>query len=173
MFFNSWYDLLRVVVMGTMGYLTLIFFLRISGKRTLSKMNMFDFVITVALGSTFASLVLSKSVALAEGVVALGLLILLQFIIAWLSVRSKTFRRIVKGEPSLLFLRGQYLNDAMKKQRIAGEEIRSAARAHGISNMSQLGAVILETDGTFSIIPNLHIAEPDVLDDVETSMSQT
>lgn len=173
MFFNSWYDLLRVVVMGTMGYLTLIFFLRISGKRTLSKMNMFDFVITVALGSTFASLVLSKSVALAEGVVALGLLILLQFIIAWLSVRSKTFRRIVKGEPSLLFLRGHYLNDAMKKQRIAGEEIRSAARAHGISNMSQLGAVILETDGTFSIIPNLHIAEPDVLDDVETSISQT
>lgn len=172
MFFNSWYDLFRVIVLGTLGYITLIAFLRISGKRTLSKLNMFDFVITIALGSTYASLILSKTVALAEGAVALGLLILLQYVIAWLSVRSKTFRQVVKGEPSLLFLRGQYLHATMKRERIAVEEIRAAARAQGINDMSQLAVVVLETDGTLSVVPDFHSVDNNALHDVGTSIAQ-
>jgi uncharacterized membrane protein YcaP (DUF421 family) len=155
MILASWTDILRVIVVGTLGYIALIFLLRISGKRTLSKMNMFDFVITIALGSTYASLILSKNVALAEGVIAFALLILLQFVVAWLSVRFPAFKKTVKGEPSLLFYRGQYMDKTLLTERIAHEEVRSAARAEGINRMEDLGAVVLETDGTFSVLPAL------------------
>lgn len=169
MFFNNWGDVLRVIIVGSLGYVTLIVFLRVSGKRTLSKMNMFDFVITVALGSTFASLILSKDVALAEGVVALGLLIWLQYVVAWISVRWKRFREFVKGEPTLLFYRGNYLHDSMRAERIAIEEIRFAARAQGISDMSEVGAIVLETDGTFSVVPDLNADDSGALKDVNLS----
>jgi len=55
MFFDSWFGLLRVIVIGTLAYAALIALLRVSGKRSLSKMNAFDLVVTVALGSTFAA----------------------------------------------------------------------------------------------------------------------
>lgn len=89
MFFDSWAELGRIVVMGVLAYIGLVFLLRVSGKRTLSKMNV-DLVITIALGSTFATVLLSKSVALAEGVLAFAVLISLQFVATWLSVRSST-----------------------------------------------------------------------------------
>ena len=85
-FFDTWLALGRTAVVGVLAYLALVFLLRISGKRTLSKMNAFDLVVTVALGSTLATVLLSKNVALANGVLAFALLIGLQFAITWLSV---------------------------------------------------------------------------------------
>jgi uncharacterized membrane protein YcaP (DUF421 family) len=58
--FNSWSDLGRVLVLGVLGYISLVLLLRISGNRTLSKLNAFDFIVTIALGSTFGSFILIK-----------------------------------------------------------------------------------------------------------------
>src|SRR5688572_2573928 len=99
MFFDNWGELGRVALVGVCAYVALVFMLRISGNRTLSKLNAFDFVVTVALGSTLATVLLSKEVALAEGVLALGLLIALQFLVTWTSVRLPWFNQLVKSEP--------------------------------------------------------------------------
>jgi uncharacterized membrane protein YcaP (DUF421 family) len=109
MLFDSWTGLGRVVLVGTLAYLALVLLLRISGKRTLTKLNAFDLVVTVALGSTLATVLLSKTVALAEGALALGLLVFLQYAIAWLSVRSPGFQSVIKAEPTLLLCRGRFL----------------------------------------------------------------
>src|SRR5918994_214814 len=154
MFFASWAGLARVVVVGTLAYAALVLFLRISGKRTLTKLNAFDLVVTVALSSTLATVLLSKSVALAEGVLALALLIILQFAVAWLSVRSPRFQSFVKAEPTLLLHRGRFLERAMQAERITREEILAASRASGAAKVSGVAAVVLETDGTLSVIPD-------------------
>ena len=83
--FDEWSNLLRTLIIGVPAYIALVFSLRISGKRTLSKMNAFDLVVTVALGSTLATVLLSKDVTLAQGVLAFGLLIGLQFAVTWSS----------------------------------------------------------------------------------------
>jgi uncharacterized membrane protein YcaP (DUF421 family)/outer membrane protein OmpA-like peptidoglycan-associated protein len=153
MFFDSWHGLLRVLVVGTLAYVALVFFLRVSGKRTLSKMNAFDLVVTVALGSTLATITLSKSVALLEGAVALALLIALQLVVTWLSVRSASVRHIVKSEPTLLFCRGHMLAHAMREQRVTPDEVRAAVRAQRIGRMEDVEAVILETDGGLTVLP--------------------
>lgn len=152
MFFDDWPGLLRVLVVGTLAYAALVLALRISGKRTLSKMNAFDLVVTVALGSTLATVLLSQSVALAEGVLAFLLLIGLQYAVAWLSVRFPSFQALVKAEPRLLFHGGRMLQAALRNERVAREEVMAAVRAAGYDSLEQVEAVILETDGTFSVI---------------------
>ena len=152
MLFDSWVGLGRVLLVGTLAYIALVLLLRISGKRTLSKLNAFDLVVTVALGSTFATVLLSKSVALAEGVLALALLILLQYVIAWLSVRSPRFQTLIKAEPTLLLHRGGFLEGAMRAERITREEILAALRASGAAQPQDVAAVVLETDGSLSVI---------------------
>ena len=76
-------------------------------------------MVTVALGSTLATIFLPKEVALAGGVIALALLIVVQFVITWLCVRSEAVRRWVNAAPTLLFAAG----------RQADEVERSALRA--------------------------------------------
>ncbi|HEY0834778.1 MAG TPA: YetF domain-containing protein [Azospirillum sp.] len=152
MFFDTWSGLGRVLVVGTLAYVALVFLLRMSDKRTLTKLNAFDLVVTVALGSTLATVLLSKSVALAEGILALGLLIFLQYAITWLSVRSPRFQALIKAEPSLLVHRGRFLDGALRAQRITREEILAAVRAGGAADIHDVAAVVLETDGSISVI---------------------
>lgn len=152
MFFDNWFGLLRVVVVGTLAYTALVLALRISGKRTLAKLNAFDLIVTVALGSTLATVLLSKSVALAEGLLAFVLLISLQYVVAWLSVRSSRFSDMVKSEPTLLLHRGRFLEGAMRSQRVTRAEVLSALRSAGVSDPSEVAAVVLETDGSLSVV---------------------
>ena len=152
MFFGTWDSLERILVIGPLAYLGLLVMLRLSGKRTLSKMNIFDFVVTISLGSTLASALLSKDVSLAAAVCSFGVLIGLQFLISWLSVRSETVSRLVKAEPALLYHRGVFLHTAMRRERVVEAEIRAAVRSQGIAVMTQAEAVVLETDGSFTVL---------------------
>lgn len=154
MFFESWFGLLRVLVVGTLAYCALVVLLRVSGKRTLAKLNAFDLIVTVALGSTLATVLLSKSVALIEGLAAFVLLAGLQYLVAWLSVRSPRFSDLVKSEPTLLLHRGCFLDRAMRLQRVTRAEILAALRSAGVAEPSQVAAVVLETDGSLSVIQN-------------------
>ena len=152
MFFDDWLGLLRVAVVGILAYIALVVLLRVSGKRALSKLNAFDFVVTIALGSVLATILLSEDVALAEGVLAFVVLLVLQYLITWLSVRSAAVRRLVKSEPALLLFRGQLLEQAMRAERVTEDEVLDAARSHGVGALDEIEALVLETDGTFSVI---------------------
>ncbi|MGQ7260593.1 DUF421 domain-containing protein [Vreelandella sp. V005] len=151
-FFNGWGSLFRILVIGLLAYTTLVIFLRLSGNRTLSKMNAFDLIVTVALGSTLATVLLSKDVALADGAVAMGLLISLQFIITWTSVRFSWVRRLVTGEPLMLLYQGEYLPHSLRKARVTKAEVLSAIRGSGVSDVAAVQAVVLETDGSLSVV---------------------
>lgn len=151
-FFNGWTDLLRTLVVGVLAYVVIIVFLRISGKRTLSKMNAFDLIVTVALGSTLATVLLSKDVALAEGAVAFAVLIGLQYIVTWSSVRARWVRQLVTGEPRMLYYRGKLLTGALRAARVTVDEIEAAVRSSGVATLADAESVILETDGSFSVI---------------------
>ncbi len=152
MFFNGWEGVVRILLIGPLAYAALVILLRVSGKRTLSKMNAFDFIITVAFGSTLASVILSKNVGLVEGVLAFAVLILCQYVITYLSVRSERFQHFVKASPTLLYHQGRFLSEVMRRQRVTEEEVWAGARESGHQSLDAVTAVVLETDGSFSVI---------------------
>lgn len=166
-FFDDPMAILRTLVIGFLAYVCLIVLLRVSGKRTLSKMNAFDFVVTVALGSTLATVLLSKEVTLAQGVTAFALLVGLQFVLTWLSVRIKWVRKVVAGEPVMLVYQGKMLGTALKRARVRRDEVDAALRAQGVSSLLQVEAVVLETDGSFSVLrTSENLAGKSTLDDL-------
>jgi uncharacterized membrane protein YcaP (DUF421 family) len=152
MFYQNWSGIVRTLVVGTLAYALLVVSLRLSGKRTLAKLNAFDLIVTVALGSTLASILLSEGVALAEGVTALLLLILLQYVVAFLSVRSRRFAQLVRSEPTLLVRDGSLCRQAMRRERVTEEELETVLRTNGERHFEAVSAIILESDGSFSVI---------------------
>ena len=152
MFFQNWEGIIRTVLVGFLAYCTLVLFLRISGKRTLAKLNAFDLVVTVALGSTLSAILLQESIALAEGATALALLIFMQYIVTALSIRSRGFAKLVRSEPTLLARDGEFCEAAMKQQRVTKDEALSSIRSQGGDGIEKVKALILESDGSISAI---------------------
>ncbi|MHC0552190.1 DUF421 domain-containing protein [Salinicoccus sp. CNSTN-B1] len=154
--FSGFDVILRTVIVGIMAYLSLVVILRVSGKRTLTKMNAFDFVVTVALGSILASIITTKDITLMQGMTAFLVLVVMQYIFTKLSVKSLFFSNLVKSQPILLYFKDEFLERNMAKERILEREIRQAVRAEGKEDMSDVLAVILETDGSISVMGRSH-----------------
>jgi uncharacterized membrane protein YcaP (DUF421 family) len=152
MFFSSWDAVLRLFVVGVPAYLWLILLVRLTGKRSLSQLNAFDFVVTVALGSTLATTFVSRQVALVDGLLAITLLILLQFVVSWLSVRSSAVRDLMQSEASLVAYDGKPLDGPLREQRVSHEDLLAIVRESGAGSLDEVKAVILETNGRFAVI---------------------
>jgi len=151
-FFAGWQPVARILFVGTFAYFSLLLTLRISGPRTLARTNVFDFIVSVAIGSVFGRILTAKEVALVEACVAFALLAVLQYAISWLRVRSRRVAALVDGEPSLLFFGGAYARGPMRAARIAESDIQEAVRAKGLGSLEEVEAIILEAGGAISII---------------------
>ncbi|HYO81623.1 MAG TPA: YetF domain-containing protein [Bryobacteraceae bacterium] len=151
--FDGWASIFRTIASGALAYFALLLLLRASGKRTLARLNAFDLVVTVALGSTMATMPLSKDVPVATGIAGFGLLVSMQYVVAWASVRSRLARMSVRSEPRLLVRKRELLERAMREERISEGEVLGAIRASGQAGVANIEAVVLETDGSISVIP--------------------
>lgn len=167
MFFDSWGAIGNIAVTGVISYVLLIIFLRVSGKRSLSKMNMFDFVVTIALGSLLATILLDNNTPLLNGITALGLLLLLQFVVSWLTVRWEAARNLIKGSPEALYANGTFREDAMRRTRVHRTEMLQSVRERGVASLEQVEAIVLETNGDISVVKKgNHESVADALTDV-------
>jgi uncharacterized membrane protein YcaP (DUF421 family) len=151
-FFDDWSAVGRLVAVAVPAYVSLVLLLRISGKRTLSKMNAFDLVVTVAFGSTLATALLSPQTSLVQAVLAFAFLVLAQYCITWLSVRARSFQRLVKASPSLLYFRGRLREEDIRRERVTRVELEAVCRQQGYASLARVDAVVLETDGSLSVI---------------------
>lgn len=115
-------------------------------------MNAFDLVVTIALGSILASVAVSPDIPLVNGITAILMFIMIQYVLTWLSVRVTAVKSLITSTPSLIFYKGDFLHQAMKKERITVEEIYSAARQKGLSTLEGIEMIVLEATGDFAII---------------------
>lgn len=157
MFFESWSEITRIVTTTLIIYPFLIIATHLVGKRSFAKMNNFDWIITVAAGSILGSAILLKDVVIAEVLVAVSLLFLLQYLLTWASAHFSTFDKVVKTSPQLVFFDGEYIEHAMKDARLTRTEVEAGVRKAGFGDSSRVMAVVFEADGELSIVPKSEI----------------
>lgn len=167
-FFNGWEGVFRVAISTICAYILVIIMLRVSGKRTLAKMNAFDFIVTIALGSILGSIILNKTTPITEGLTAIAILILLQYFITFISVRSNFFKQIISSSPTLLFYDGKILNAALKQQRVSRGEINKSIREAGYSSFEKIFAIILESTGDITVISKQTQSSKEAMSDIQS-----
>ncbi len=150
--FDDWDDIGRIVGLGAAAYAVMVIMLRVSGKRTLAKLNAFDLVVTVALGSVLATIALSKEISLADGAAAIAVLIAAQWAVSWTSVHTPLAQRMVRAEATVVFNHGHFDDRALARMRLTHGEICQAIRSSGCGDLEPIAAVVLETDGSLSVV---------------------
>ncbi len=166
--FSDWDRVTGIATSSLLFFVIIIVFVRISGKRTTSQMNNFDWIITVAVGSLAASGIMLRDTAISDAVAAIVALFIAQWAVTWAIVRSEVVSKVVKATPTLLMHKGEYIDAAMMKTRVSKAEIDAALRSNGMADCSEADWVILETDGSMTVIPRQDraIGKASLLDDV-------
>lgn len=152
-FFDNIDKLGRIVLTTVMVYVLIVLVTKVSGKRSTSQLNNFDWVVTVMIGSLGASTILLKDVPFIEGVSSILVLYLLQFLVTKYASVSPQFSNFILSEPRIVFYQGQFLPDAMRSERLTRQEIECAMRSQGINNFDDVEAVVFESDAKLTIIP--------------------
>jgi uncharacterized membrane protein YcaP (DUF421 family) len=153
MFFHSWGDVGRVVIVSIIVFVVIVAMLRIVGQVALAKMSGYDVVFTVTLGSLVATAVLTRDVTVSEAVAAFVTLLALQTGIRWLQARRLPIHHVVREPPRVLLWDGRLLDDRLLQSSVSADEVRAAVRKSGLRSLNDVRAVVLENDGDWSVIP--------------------
>ena len=167
MVFDSFSGIGRVLATGVVIYAVLIGVLRVAGKRSLAKLNAFDLVVTVSLGSVLATVVVSDDVSWLEAAAAIAVLVSSQVVVAWGSSRWVWLRRAVRADPVVLVRDGRRLDETMRQHRVTRSDVDQSVRAAGYGGLDQIAAVVLETDGSFSVIARDRLGTCEVVPDAQ------
>ena len=161
------FPFLLISIVG--GYVTLITLTRLFGIRSFSKMSGFDFAVTVAIGSIFASIIISKSVPLLQGLTTLAILYSLQIGFAWLRSRVKWMQKISDNQPRLVMIGDEIQHDQLRKAKMTHSDLMSKLREANVINFSEIKVVIAETTGDISVLHQSDVDSdltPDLLEGV-------
>lgn len=150
---SSWQRLIEICASAVLFYVFIIAIVRILGKRATSELNNFDWIVNVAVGSLAASGILLDRVATLDAMAAIAVVAACQYFTTQWVQKTKLGSRVIKARPTLLTHKGEYLTEAMKKARVSKEEVRAALRQAGHTENEAANWVILETNGTMSVIP--------------------
>lgn len=151
-YFDNFDSLWRVLAAVPVLYLAVVLFIRVSGKRSTSQMNSFDWIVTVAMGSLLASPILLKDVVVAEALLAIASLLALQWVVTAIVVRWDRAESLVKARPTLLVYRGEWLEAALRRERVTRQEVMAALRERGSPALKAVYAVVLESDARLSVL---------------------
>jgi uncharacterized membrane protein YcaP (DUF421 family) len=131
---------------------TLVILLRVNGQRVLAQMSSLDLIITVTIGSAFGRVITARDVAVVEVVAAFVALVVLERIVAELWLRTPRLRRITTVSPALLYYDGRVVHRAMRRNRLREEDLHLVARQDGKGSLDEVRAIVLEANGSFSIL---------------------
>jgi uncharacterized membrane protein YcaP (DUF421 family) len=134
-------------------YVFLVAGLRLLGKRELGQMSLYDLVLIIILGNAVQNSMINNDNTLGGGVVAATVLLVANRVLNVVLVKSTRAERALVGEPVLLVSDGVPVAGAMQRERITRDQLDAALREHGFESLDGVHAVILEVDGTMSVIP--------------------
>ena len=159
---DSPHDLLIVFVHTTIIYTTLMFMLRVLNRRAIGQLNVIDLLIVILLGSSVETAMVNADTHLTAGLVCAGTLLLLNFGLGRLMLRSKRLRHLVTGGPILLIHDGEFVEEHLRRIGLTKSDVMQELREREYSSIEQIRFAVLETDGAINVVPmQTHIYHSD------------
>lgn len=132
-------------------YVFLLVILRIMGKREVGELGVIDVVVFIIMAEVAAMIVESPEEPIIKGVLPILLLLVIQYISSFISLKSKKFRDLVDGDPTLLIKHGQIQEHEMRKQRYNLDDLFQQLRENQIASIHDVTFAYLESSGNLSV----------------------
>jgi uncharacterized membrane protein YcaP (DUF421 family) len=143
----------NIVLRTTVIYLIILIGLRLTGKREIGQMTVFDLVVLLLLANAVQNAMVGPDTSLIGGILAAVVLLVLNTAVARLRLRWPRLRRLIEGSPTLLVLHGEVIGDHLRREGLDRETLEAALREHGVSTLDDVEMAVLEIDGSISVVP--------------------
>lgn len=145
-------DIFTMVLRTVLVYFLVFAALKITGKREIGKLSIFDLVISIMIAEIAVVIVDDTSRPLIEGIVPMAILVLIQLLIAYVSLKSRKIRLWIDGKPSMLIRNGKLDREQMKKQKYNLDDLMTQLRERNVINVADVEFAFLETTGKLNVV---------------------
>jgi len=153
---GPWWSIpLRTVIV----YLVLLVGVRLTGKRQIGQMTLFDLVLLLMISNAVQNAMTGPDTSVTGGVIAAAVLLAANGIVSRITYYSRSARQLVEGEPTVVVRNGAILHENCRRELVTPEEIETAMREHGIRDLGDVALGVLEVDGSISVIPKNEFRE--------------
>jgi len=143
-----------IVLRTAAVYAAILIGLRLAGKREMGQMAVFDLVVLLLISNAVQNAMVGPDTSLLGGVLAAGVLLILNALLARLGLRWPGLRRVIEGSPTVLILHGEVLEGHLRREGVDKETLQAALREHGMPDATGVEMAVLEIDGSISVVPD-------------------
>lgn len=152
LFIHSWQAVIRVAITAIVFYILLVFILKFLGSRSVGNFSVYDFVATLTIGSTISSTLILSEATLLNGLLAVLIFLGLQYLISKITRKWPSVNKALNPTPKVVFFKGDFIEKNLNKARVNKNEVYSSIRMQARTTSDQVYAVIMETNGSLSVI---------------------
>jgi uncharacterized membrane protein YcaP (DUF421 family) len=143
----------EIVLRTALVFLAVLGLLRLAGKREIGRMSLADFVVILVIANAVQNALNGADPSLTGGLVSAATLVAMSYLLDRYGRRAPLLGRLLSGEPTLLLQDGRLIAQNLRREHLDSEDVETAAREHGLADLSDIAAAVLESDGSISIIP--------------------
>ena len=146
-------DFLNICFRTILVLIILFFITKMMGKKQISELNFFDYVVGITIGSIAADISLDIEKNMIAGIAALFIYGFISYIISFISIKSIRARRFIIGVPTVLVEKGKIIESGLKKSKIDVNDLLMVARENGYFNLDEIDYALMEVNGNISFLP--------------------
>lgn len=146
-------DFLNICFRTILVLIILFFITKMMGKKQISELNFFDYVVGITIGSIAADISLDIEKDMIAGIAALFIYGFISYIISFVSIKSILARRFFIGVPTVLVEKGKIIESGLKKSKIDVNDLLMEARENGYFNLDEIDYALMEVNGNISFLP--------------------
>lgn len=145
---------LELALKTTILYFCIVLAYRIMGKKEVGELSIIDLIVTILIAELAAICIEKRNTSLFISLVPIGILVLIQVVVSFISLKSESIRNFIDGKPSVIIKNGVVNFSVMTKLRYSLDDLLSQLRQKGVKNIEEVDYAILENSGNLSIFKN-------------------
>ncbi len=146
------HTLLEIVLRTGVVYFLVLIGIRLSGKREVGQMTPFDLTLLLLLSNSVQNAMTGPDTSVSGGAVAAATLLILNYLVAEVAGMNRRFRKFIQGQPSLLVHNGEIIAAHMAREHVTMDSLQASLREHGVATYKDAALVVLEVDGSMSVL---------------------
>lgn len=143
---------LDVLIKGFISLIFLFFVIKLLGKKQVSQLNIFDYVIGISLGNLAAEMTINSDISIINGFLAMAIYGSCSLFVSYITSKSIMARRFISGTPVVIMENGKISREQLKKVKLDVNDLMQDAREDGIFDLSEVNFAIMEASGKVTFL---------------------
>ena len=146
-------EIIEVMLKGSIAVIYLFLVIKTLGKKQISELNIFDYIIGLSLGNIAAEMTVNDEITIMEGLASMTIYALFSLFVSFITSKSIMARRFITGFPIVLIDNGKISKEQLKKCKIDINDLMQDARESGYFDITEINYAIMEPSGKISFLP--------------------